>query len=76
MNIIETIGEGVTITPQISTSLNGSSFTNLEAGASNVLGLNFRYVKVIFTLSASGNNDLIQFHLYFLMELHILELIL
>ena len=60
MNIIETIGEGVTITPQISTSLNGSSFTNLEAGASNVLGLNFRYVKVIFTLSASGNNDLIK----------------
>ena len=60
MNVVETIGEGVTITPQISTSLDGSSFTNLDAGQSNVLGLNFRYVKVIFTLSASGNNDLIK----------------
>ena len=60
MNVVETIGEGVTISPQISTSLDGSSFTNLDAGQSNVLGLNFRYVKVIFTLSASGNNDLIK----------------
>ena len=60
MNVVETIGEGVTITPQISTSLDGSSFTNLDAGQSNVLGTNFRYVKVIFTLSASGNNDLIK----------------
>ena len=60
MNIIETIGEGVTVTPQISTSLNGTSYTDLDAGQANVLATNFRYVKVKFTLSASGNNDLIK----------------
>ena len=60
MNTIQTIGEGVNITPQISTSTDGTNFTNLDAGQSNVLGTNFRYVKTIFTLSASGNNDLIQ----------------
>ncbi len=60
MNIIETIGEGVTISPQISIGTDGTNFTDLENGASNVLGLNFRYVKVKFTLSASGNNDLIK----------------
>tara|TARA_B100000424_G_scaffold218194_2_gene176481 strand:+ start:3059 stop:8371 length:5313 start_codon:yes stop_codon:yes gene_type:complete len=60
MNTIQTIGEGVNISPQISTSLDGTNFTNLDAGQSNVLGTNFRYVKTIFTLSASGNNDLIQ----------------
>ena len=54
------IGEGVTIAQQISTSLNGTDFTNLEAGASNALGVDFRFIKVIFTLSASGNNDLIK----------------
>ena len=54
------IGEGVTISPQISVGTDGTNFTDLDANASNVLGTNFRYVKVVFTLSASGNNDLIK----------------
>jgi len=60
MSVIETIGEGVTISPRISIGTDGTNFTDLEDGASNVLGTNFRYVKVKFTLSASGNNDLIR----------------
>ena len=55
-----TVGEGVTITPRIYVSANGTSWTDKGAGNGTVLANDFRYIKTRFDLSAVGNNDLIK----------------
>ena len=55
-----TVGQGLTITPRIYISANGSSWTDKGAGNGTVVGNNFRYVKTRFDLAGAGNNDLIK----------------
>lgn len=45
----------VTVTPQISTSLNGTTWTSYTSGAMRVYATSLRYVKIVWT--ASGSND-------------------
>ena len=56
----ETIGQGLTITPRIYISADGSSWTDKGAGNGTVLGQDFRYIKTRFDLAGAGNNDLIK----------------
>ena len=49
-----------TVTPEIFTSLDGVTYTSRGIGASNVLGTNFRYIKVKFVFTGSANDDLIR----------------
>ena len=55
----QTLG-ATTITPEIFTSLDGVTYTSKGLGASNVLGTNFRYIKVKFVFTGSANDDLIR----------------
>ena len=55
----QTLG-ATTITPEIFTSLDGVTYTSKGLGASNVLGTNFRYIKVKFVFTGSANDDLIK----------------
>jgi len=55
----ETIGS-TTITPEIFTSLDNVSFTSKGQGNTNVLGTNFRYIKVKFDFDGADNNDLVK----------------
>ncbi len=55
----ETVGS-TTITPEIFTSLNGTSYTSKGSGNSNVLGTNFRYIKVKFDFDGANNDDLVK----------------
>lgn len=49
-----------TITPKISTKLNaGDSYTDF-AGQDNVFATNFRYIKVTYDFSSSGNDDILK----------------
>ena len=55
----ETVGS-TTITPEIFTSLNGTSYTSKGSGNSNVLGTNFRFIKVKFDFDGANNDDLVK----------------
>ena len=55
----ETIGS-TTITPEIFTSLDNVNFTSKGQGNTNVLGTNFRYIKVKFEFDGADNNDLVK----------------
>ena len=55
----ETVGS-TTITPEIFTSLDGTSYTSKGSGNSNVLGTNFRFIKVKFDFTGADNNDLVK----------------
>jgi len=56
----ETIGSGLTITPRIYTSPDNSTFTDKGLGNANVLGQNFRYIKIRYTFVGANNDDLIK----------------
>ena len=56
----ETVGSGLTITPHIFTSPDNSTFTSKGSGNSNVLGQNFRYIKIQYTFAGANNDDLIK----------------
>jgi len=55
----ETIGS-TTIEPEIFTSLDGTSYLGKGKGNTNVLGTNFRYIKVRFEFDGTNNNDLVK----------------
>ena len=55
----ETVGS-TTITPEIFTSLDGTSYTSKGSGNSNVLGTNFRFIKVKFDFDGANNDDLVK----------------
>jgi hypothetical protein len=55
---ITTIDGSPTITPKISVSLNGSSWTDYD-DVWEVVESNFRYVKIRVTVSGTGNDDFI-----------------
>ena len=59
LDLTETVGT-TTVTPEIFTSLDGTSYTSKGSGNSNVLGTNFRYIKVKFVFTGSANDDLIK----------------
>ena len=56
----ETIGSGLTITPRIYTSPDNVTFTDKGLGNSNVLGQNFRYIKIRYTFAGANNDDLVK----------------
>ena len=56
----ETVGSGLTITPHIFTSPDNSTFTSKGSGNSNVLGQNFRYIKIQYAFAGANNDDLIK----------------
>ena len=56
----ETVGSGLTITPHIFTSPDNSTFTSKGSGNANVLGQNFRYIKIQYTFAGANNDDLIK----------------
>ena len=56
----ETIGSGLTITPHIFTSPDNSTFTSKGSGNANVLGQNFRYIKIQYSFVGANNDDLIK----------------
>ena len=56
----ETVGSGLTITPHIFTSPDNSTFTSKGSGNSNVLGQNFRYIKIQYSFVGASNDDLIK----------------
>ena len=56
----ETIGSGLTITPHIFTSTDNSTFTSKGSGNANVLGQNFRYIKIQYSFVGANNDDLIK----------------
>ena len=56
----ETVGSGLTITPHIYTSPDNSTFTSKGSGNANVLGQNFRYIKIQYAFAGANNDDLIK----------------
>ena len=50
----------MTITPEIFTSLDNNTYTSKGSNLSNVLGTNFRYIKIKYEFEGADNNDLIQ----------------
>jgi len=56
----ETVGSGLTITPHIYTSPDNSTFTSKGSGNANVLGQNFRYIKIQYSFAGADNDDLIK----------------
>jgi len=55
-----TITGTVTVTPTISVSTNGTTWTALTTGQSNVYATNFRYVKVSYAFTASDRTSFVQ----------------
>ena len=56
----ETVGSGLTVTPHIFTSPDNVTFTSRGSGNSNVIGQNFRYIKIQYTFAGANNDDLIK----------------
>ena len=56
----ETVGSGLTITPHIYTSPDNTTFTSKGSGNANVIGTNFRYIKIQYTFAGANNDDLIK----------------
>ena len=56
----ETVGSGLTVTPHIFTSPDNSTFTSKGSGNANVLGQNFRYIKIQYAFAGANNDDLIK----------------
>lgn len=56
----ETIGSGLTITPRIYTSPDNVTYTDKGLGNANVLGQNFRYIKIRYTFAGANNDDLVK----------------
>ena len=56
----ETIGSGLTITPHIFTSPDNVTYTSKGSGNANVIGQNFRYIKIQYSFAGANNDDLIK----------------
>lgn len=56
--LTETLAGSVTITPQIHTSTNGTTYTSHTSGAKRIYATSVRYVKVTWTASASTDKGL------------------
>ena len=56
----ETIGSGLTITPHIFTSPDNVTYTSKGSGNANVIGTNFRYIKIQYSFAGANNDDLIK----------------
>ena len=56
----ETIGSGLTITPHIFTSPDNVTYTSKGSGNANVIGLNFRYIKIQYSFAGANNDDLVK----------------
>ncbi len=55
-----TIGQGLTITPHIHTSLDNSTYVSRGSGNSNVIASNFRYIKIQYSFVGANNDDLVK----------------
>ena len=55
-----TIGQGLTITPHIHTSLDNSTYVSRGSGNANVIASNFRYIKIQYSFVGANNDDLVK----------------